>query len=159
MSKKNEIAQKLKTMLPGDAVCMDEAYKRGIAFSAQVASEKLRDVMTVCQEAWYFLESAAGLDFEDTLEVVYHLGCYEPGSRIALRVLCGHDQPDIPTVSDIFPAALWLEREIHEFFDIRFIGHPDLKPLLLPEDADYHPLRKNFGQVCAYRRREEIYGS
>jgi len=50
----------------------------------------------------------------------------------------------VPTISAVFPGANWHERETHDFFGIRFAGHPNLIPLLLPEDADYHPLRKDF---------------
>ncbi len=57
-------------------------------------------------------------------------------------------------MSDIFPSALWLEREVHDFFGIAFGNHPDLRPLLLPEDADYHPLRKTFGKVYALSRAQ-----
>jgi NADH-quinone oxidoreductase subunit C len=52
--------------------------------------------------------------------------------------------PEIPTISSIFAGADWHERETHDFFGIKFIGHPNLTPLLLPEDADFHPLRKDY---------------
>ena len=48
------------------------------------------------------------------------------------------------TISPVFPGANWHERETHDFFGIVFRGHPNLEPLLLPEDATYHPLRKDF---------------
>jgi NADH-quinone oxidoreductase subunit C len=61
-----------------------------------------------------------------------------------IRTRIRRDNPEIPTISPVFPGANWHERETHDFFGIRFSGHPDLTPLLLPEDADYHPLRKDF---------------
>ncbi|HSO71177.1 MAG TPA: NADH-quinone oxidoreductase subunit C, partial [Thermodesulfobacteriota bacterium] len=51
---------------------------------------------------------------------------------------------DVPTISQVYPAADWYEREVWEFFGITFSGHPNLKNLILPEDADYHPLLKDF---------------
>ena len=48
------------------------------------------------------------------------------------------------TIHKVFPGANWHERETHDFFGIRFLGHPNLTPFLLPEDATYHPLRKDF---------------
>ena len=158
MAKKDEILQKLRAMLSEEAVCTDEQDRSGIAFSAQVPAAKLRDAASACESAGFYLESITGLDFRDTAELVYHLNCYEPMSRLALRVLCRLDEAH-PTLSDIFPSALWLEREVHEFFGVAFLDHPDLRPLLLPEDADYHPLQKTFGKVYAYRERKEIYGS
>jgi NADH-quinone oxidoreductase subunit C len=157
MAKKDEIVQKLRTMLPEDATCVDEAYRAGVIVAAQVPVAKLRDAASACDEAGFFLESITALDFKDTAELVYHFNCYEPKSRLAVRVLCGHDQVP-PTLSDMFPSAMWQEREVHDFFGIRFVDNPDLRPLLLPEDADYHPLKKTFGSINAYHKREEIYG-
>ena len=114
------------------------------------------DAAIACNEAGLFLESITGLDFEDTAELVYHFNCYESRSRFSLRVLFGHDEK-LPTLSGIFSTAVWQEREVREFFGFQFDGHPDHRNLLLPEDADYHPLRKTFGKVAAYRKREEIY--
>ncbi len=156
MGKKDEILQKLRAIVPEDAICLDEEYRSGIVFSVQVPSEKLRDAVSACDAMKFYLESITGLDFKDTAELVYHLNCYEPKSRIALRVLCGLEQPP-PTVSDIFPSASWLEREVHDFFGISFSDNPDMRALLLPEDADYYPLLKNFGKTHAHLDRKEVY--
>jgi len=51
-------------------------------------------------------------------------------------------KPEVPSISSIFSGAEWHEREAFDFYGIRFTGHPDLVPLLLPEDVDYHPLMK-----------------
>jgi NADH-quinone oxidoreductase subunit C len=64
--------------------------------------------------------------------------------RVAVRARVPRSEPELPTISAVFPGADWHERETHDFFGIRFAGHPNLTPLLLPEDADYHPLRKDF---------------
>jgi len=157
MSKSEKITQKLQAMLPEDDVCRDESYQGGVVFSARVPLGKLRDAFKEFDEAGYYLESIAALDFQDTFELVYHLNCYEPRARIAIRVPCGHDQSPA-TVSDIFPSALWQEREVRDFFGIQFTDSPDMRPLLLPEDADYYPLKKTFGMVHAYHKRDEIYG-
>jgi len=61
-----------------------------------------------------------------------------------IRSRLERDKPEVPTISHIYQGANWHERETHDFFGIKFIGHPDLSPLLLPEDADFHPLRKDF---------------
>jgi NADH-quinone oxidoreductase subunit C len=157
MARKDEVIQKLKALLPADAFTTDEQNRTGAAVTVQVPLEKLRDAVSACDQGGYFLEALSGLDFEDTMELVYHVNCYEPGSRIALRALCGHEEA-APTICDIFPAAKWYEREVHDYFGIAFENNPDLRPLLLPEDADFHPLKKTFGKVNAYHTREEIYG-
>lgn len=81
----------------------------------------------------------------EQMEVVYDYTQTGPGlCRVVVRCRIPRDQPELPTVSGVFPGANWHERETHDFFGIRFTGHPDLSPLLLPEDADFHPLLKDF---------------
>ena len=81
---------------------------------------------------------------EDELEVVYDFNLYAARHRVCLRVRTPRSNPQIHTIAEIYPIAHWHEREIHEFFGIIFIGHPYLIPLLLPEDAEYHPLLKDY---------------
>ena len=81
---------------------------------------------------------------EDALEVVYIFNRFSARHRVSLRVRTPRSNPQIPTIAEIYPIAHWQEREVHEFFGIVFIGHPYLIPLLLPEDAEYHPLLKDY---------------
>ncbi|MBU0674076.1 MAG: NADH-quinone oxidoreductase subunit C [Proteobacteria bacterium] len=83
---------------------------------------------------------------EEQMEVVYdfsHSGI-RPLLRIVIRCRINRGTPELPTISGVYPGANWHERETHDFFGIIFTGHPDLSPLLLPEDADFHPLLKDF---------------
>ena len=84
------------------------------------------------------------ISMEDELEVVYDFNLYAARHRVCLRVRTPRSNPQIHTIAEIYPIAHWHEREIHEFFGIVFIGHPYLIPLLLPEDAEYHPLLKDY---------------
>ena len=63
----------------------------------------------------------------------------------------------LPSISKVYDAALWYEREAFDLFGIRFNDHPDLRRILLPDDADFHPLLKDYGKVHAFRSTEEIY--
>ncbi|HPX61091.1 MAG TPA: NADH-quinone oxidoreductase subunit C [Deltaproteobacteria bacterium] len=83
-------------------------------------------------------------DMTDELEVVYDFNRYDDFCRISMRVRVPRSTPCLPTISAIYSGADWHERETHDFFGIRFEGHPNLVPLLLPEDADFHPLLKDF---------------
>ncbi|MBB5142700.1 NADH-quinone oxidoreductase subunit C [Desulfovibrio intestinalis] len=82
---------------------------------------------------------------EDEIEVVYDFNRFESRHRVVLRVRTPRSQPQVPTILNIYPIAHWHEREAHDFFGIVFTGHSYLVPLLLPEDADFHPLLKDYG--------------
>ena len=82
---------------------------------------------------------------EDEIEVVYDFNHFQSRHRVVLRVRTPRSQPQVPTIQTIYPIAHWHEREAHDFFGIVFTGHNYLVPLLLPEDADFHPLLKDYG--------------
>jgi NADH-quinone oxidoreductase subunit C len=94
----------------------------------------------------FFLEAVTGVDWIDDkqLEAVYDFNHFDELCRVVVRVRLDRSNPEIPTISHIFEGANWHERETHDFFGIVFTGHPNLEPLLLPEDADFHPLLKDF---------------
>ena len=93
-----------------------------------------------------FLVFVAGLDrpAQSQMELVYRLFSWETKISVALRVLLPRDAARVDTVCDIYRAAEWHERETAEMFGIEFAGHPDPRKLLLPDDIEGHPLRKDF---------------
>ncbi|OGQ94141.1 MAG: hypothetical protein A2521_12905 [Deltaproteobacteria bacterium RIFOXYD12_FULL_57_12] len=78
------------------------------------------------------------------MEVFYDFDHTDELCRVLIRSKIPRATPEIPSISSIYAGADWHERETHDFFGIKFVGHPCLKPLLLPEDADFHPLLKDF---------------
>ena len=77
-------------------------------------------------------------------ELVYLLVSLEHRHRIRLKVKLSGDDPHVETVSHVWPAANWLEREVWDLFGIVFDGHPDPRRLLMPEDWEGFPLRKDY---------------
>jgi len=75
--------------------------------------------------------------------VTYHLHSVAANERFWLRVHVG-DGETLPTVTGIWPAASFMEREVYDLMGIAFEGHPDLRKLVTPEDLEGHPLRKDF---------------
>jgi NADH-quinone oxidoreductase subunit C len=76
--------------------------------------------------------------------VVYHLLSRQLRRRLRLRVLVDEDDPMVPSVTPVYPTANWHERETNDMFGIGFAGHPDPRRILLPDDFEGHPLRKDF---------------
>jgi len=101
-------------------------------------------------DSGYFLEDIAGVDVAEGIMLVYHFDRFEIPGRVALRVVVPHDAPQAPSVAAVYPGADWHERECFDFFGVRFAGHPDLKPLLLPEDLGSHPLLKGRDRRSLY---------
>ena len=77
-------------------------------------------------------------------EVVHQLQSIEHADRVRVRTRVGEDDPRVPTCTDLWPGASFMERECWDLFGIRFDGHPDLRRLLMPEEYGHHPLRKDF---------------
>jgi len=89
--------------------------------------------------------TASGFDTFNGFEIVYHFSFDEKGQVISVKTLLEDRQnPKIDSIAPLFKAAEWIEREMHELLGIEFIGHPDLKHLLLPDDwpEGKYPLRK-----------------
>jgi NADH-quinone oxidoreductase subunit C len=80
---------------------------------------------------------------EPRFEVVYHLLSIPNRSRIRLKVRVGTGG-SVPTLQSVWPSAGWPEREVWDMFGIVFDGHPDLRRILMPEDWDGHPARKDY---------------
>ncbi|MFC5155574.1 NADH-quinone oxidoreductase subunit C, partial [Streptomyces amakusaensis] len=78
--------------------------------------------------------------------ICVHVAALETGRvrRLLLRTTVPHDAPALPTAREVYAGADWHERETHEMFGVDFTGHPHLVPLLLPENFEGHPLRKDF---------------
>ena len=92
-----------------------------------------------------FLRNLCGVDYEENgLEVVYHLYSYEHRHNVTIRAKLPGADPRIDSVTDLWRAADWHEREARDMFGIVFENHPNLVPILLPDDMlDHYPLRKD----------------
>lgn len=93
-----------------------------------------------------FLGCLSGVDYvaDNQLGTVYDLRSHKHGHWFAVKVLVDRDNPIIPSVMDLWPAADWHERESYDMFGIIYEGHADLRRILLPEDWVGFPLRKDY---------------
>ena len=95
--------------------------------------------------AFDYLRNLTAIDWEEEgIDVVYHLYSTEHRHNLTVKCHLGNDDLTLDTATTVWRAAGWLERETAEMFGVRFEGHPDPRPLLLPEDMDdTFPLRKD----------------
>jgi NADH-quinone oxidoreductase subunit C len=119
-----------------------------------------RDLLRICEYLasepslkFSFLSDISAVDrypLEPRFEVNYHLLSIDRRERIRLKVRIAGSDGVLPSVTGIWPTANWHEREIFDLFGIRFDGHPDLRRILMPDDWEGYPLRKDY-PVEGYR--------
>ncbi|MSO44358.1 MAG: NADH-quinone oxidoreductase subunit C [Thermoleophilia bacterium] len=86
-------------------------------------------------------------DFPDEpgrFRMAYHLAAIGSGARVRLRIWAGAINPQVASVTGVWPGADWMEREVYDQFGVHFTGHPDLCRILNPLDWDGHPLRRDY---------------
>jgi len=99
------------------------------------------------QEAFVRLSTVTAVDrypAEPRYEVVYHLHSIERNQRLRLRCRLAGQGAAIDSVTEVWRSANWYEREVFDLFGIGFRNHPDLRRILMPEEWDGHPLRKDY---------------
>jgi NADH-quinone oxidoreductase subunit C len=139
-----EFLDALRPLLPGIAL---ESAPATDQKTIGVPANSIADVCRVLRDAKGFvlLADITAVDWwprEPRFEVVYQLASAD--DRLRLKVSLAGDAARLPTVQSIWPGANWLEREVWDLFGIVFEGHGDLRRLLMPEDWEGHPLRKDF---------------
>ncbi len=101
------------------------------------------------EEQFNMLTDVTAVDYPKRpkrFEVVYQLYSFPRNERLRVKAQVAENEP-IASVTAVWKAANWLEREAYDMFGVRFEGHPDLRRILLPEDWEGHPLRKDYGII------------
>jgi NADH-quinone oxidoreductase subunit C len=143
------IAQRVRDAVGDGAVTDTLFYREQATLEADPGSvrkvlEYLRDRD---EEPWPLLASLHGCDYlpdEPRLGVHYQLLSMERRDRLNVKTRLGVDEPRLRSVVDLFPAANFQEREVYDFFGVEFEGHPDLRRILMPEDYEGFPQRRDF---------------
>lgn len=129
-------------------VLLDTTLDRG-ELTLEIAAEKIAAVCRYLKDEQRFvrLSAVTAVDrypAEPRFEVVYLLHSLERNERVRLKCRLGGEQPEIDSVTGVWRAANWYEREVFDLFGVRFRNHPDLRRILMPEDWTGHPLRKDY---------------
>jgi NADH-quinone oxidoreductase subunit C len=147
-----EISDSLKAQF-SDAI-VETKFDGVIDPYIKVAPDKMKVVALFLrdndQTAFDYLMCLSGVDYqEDRLGVVYHLHSMKWNHKITLKVDVTVEHPHCQSVESVWKTANWHEREAYDLIGIIFDGHPDLRRILLPDDWEGHPLRKDY-QVQEY---------
>ena len=117
--------------------------------SYTISANDLRDIAKFCREDLSFdylldITSIDNFGEEPRFEIVYHLYSMPNAVHLQLKLKLSEEPGEVDTVSDIWPTANWHEREIYDMMGIKFIGHPDLRRILMWDGYPFFPLRKDF---------------
>jgi NADH-quinone oxidoreductase subunit C len=149
--------EELKRQIPELAAVRPRDYAlSGRHLEIQAERDQVVAIARTARKVGLFLEAITAIDFTEGPQVIYLFNSCDAPARVQVRVQL-RPKESLTTISSVYDAALWHEREVFDLFGIRFDNHPDPRRLLLPEDADFHPLRKDFGKVHAFRSVKEIY--
>lgn len=155
----------LETLLKGKfsdkILSVEKLYDVSVA---TISPDAIKNVIQFLKDSGFtFLTSCHGIHYPDATEkfgMIYHLHDLSRNLRIRLKAFTNHEPPTFPTLTDILPAANWMERETYDFFGFKFTGHPDLRRILNVDDMEGFPLRKEFPleDQARYDKDDKMFG-
>jgi NADH-quinone oxidoreductase subunit C len=142
------LARLLEGRLSGAGIVLEKGWEDPcLVVPPMVVPEAAHALQGDPSTAFDFLACLTGVDrspAEPRFEVVYHLRSLGNRTRLVMRTRVGGDAPSVPSVTGVWAAADWFEREAFDLLGISFPGHPDLRRLLLPADWEGYPLRRDY---------------
>lgn len=126
-----------------------EVYQSSGDTFVRIEAESILEISQFLKNdlGYIYLSDLFGTDrytSEERFEVIYNLISFKNGIRLFVKIRCEEENPEVNSVTKIWPSGSWHEREVYDMFGIRFKGHPDFRRIFLPEDFQYYPLRKEF---------------
>lgn len=111
-----------------------------------IDKSQLKTLMTELRDHYGFnhLANLTSVDFNEEFEVVYHLYSIPENNKVCVKTRVARSSAEVDSLVDIWPTADWQEREVFDLMGIKFKGHPNLIRVLLPDDFEGHPLRKDY---------------
>lgn len=143
----NIVNEKLNAQFPGAVLTAEMLYDFPVFV---ISKDKIHDVLKFLKEDealnFHFLTDLTGMQTPDEkqLGVIYHLHNMPKNYRIRVKTFMDINKPEIPTVTNLWLTANWMERETYDFFGVKFLGHPNLKRILNVDEMDIFPLRKEY---------------
>ncbi|HEX5598500.1 MAG TPA: NADH-quinone oxidoreductase subunit C [Micromonosporaceae bacterium] len=148
----DEVYDALEEAYPGFADAIEKVVVDRGELTLHIRADKIAEVCQVLRDdealRFEFCSSVSGVDYlgsdERRLHVVYQLTSMTYRRRIRLEVAVTDAEPHVPSVTSVYPTADWQERETYDMFGVIFDGHPALTRILMPDDWEGHPQRKDY---------------
>jgi NADH-quinone oxidoreductase subunit C len=144
----------VRAILACNAQALTDAKFDRNELTLTIVPEMIRAACGAVQAAGYnFFEDLTAVDWfpsSPRFQLSYHILSHSHKERIRLRVLVDEANPSVESITPVWPAANFYEREVFDLFGVRFEGHPNLRRIMMPDDWQGHPLRKDY-PVEGYR--------
>jgi NADH-quinone oxidoreductase subunit C len=151
----------LRRLIEAQPDALEATHARFGDATALVAREQITAVLRFLRDdpdcAFDVLTDLTAVDYlgeTPRFEVVYHLFSFTKRQRVRVKTRVPEDDPEVDTAAGLWASVNWLEREVYDLYGIRFRDHPDLRRLLLYEEFEGHPLRKDYPK----ERRQPLIG-
>jgi NADH-quinone oxidoreductase subunit C len=151
----------LRRLLESMPEAVEETHAHLGDATAVVDRSRIVDALRLLRDdadlAFDMLSDVTAVDYlprKPRFEVVYHLYSIPRNQRVRIKARVAEDAVQIASVVDLYASANWMEREVWDLYGIRFDGHPDLRRLLLYDEFEGHPLRKDYPK----ERRQPLAG-
>lgn len=142
------VLEAINREFPDAIVAQSEPYG---FLTLEIKKEEIKKLIHHLQSSslgFNFLTDICGIHYPENKDkeigVVYHLHNFIENFRIRLKAFMPKDQASVDSISDIYAAANWMERETYDFYGINFTGHPDLRVILNDPELGYHPMLKEY---------------
>lgn len=143
----NKVNERVSAQFPGAVELAELPYDFAtLTLKKELVHNVLAFLKNDPELNFHFLTDLTGIQTGDEkhLGVIYHLHNMQKNYRVRIKTFMPIDKPEVPTATDIWAGANWMERETYDFFGIRFKGHPNLKRILNVDEMDIFPMRKEF---------------
>lgn len=150
------IIEEIKNKYGGKVKILEKSKKRVFVNAEQGDAKEL--VSWLFQDMKARFSIATAIDVRIGVEILYHMAFDQQGVLVSVRTVIPKPELAMPTLTDVIEGANWIEREIHEMLGVNFIGHPNLKRFLLPDDwpeGEYPYRKKTYGSEQENAEREE----
>jgi NADH-quinone oxidoreductase subunit C len=153
------ISEKVKSKFGEGVISVEEPYGfLSITVKKEILAELMKFLRDDPQLNFHFLTTACGLHFPDSKEpfgMMYQLHNMHENQRLRIKCFTADPAPVYPSMTTLWPAANWMERETYDFFGFRFEGHPDLRRILNMDSLEGWPMRKEFPLEDPFRRDKD----
>ena len=143
----NKVLAELQVQYGEDVKLIGEGAQSVLIAPSNCIVEILELLKTKESYQFNMLRNLTAVDYLDYMEIVYHLYSLPLRQAITIKTRCSMEDAEVPSVTAIWPSANFQEREIYDLLGVKFIGHPDLRRILMPEEFTEHPLRKTYKVV------------